>query len=141
MIWYYLVIGFKIFHYCLYFLSSILVWRNKYQINFEGFEEGEKYASTNAVEHTPGFDMEFIGSDMILFGSYLILLGSRVQYISVLLVSVLINFGVKKQVSKISFKVLKKEKNVHLPSPSNTLLDLIWKLLDLISYYLDMIWY
>ena len=34
----------------------------------------------------------------------MILIGSRVQDISVLLVVVLINFGVKKQVPKISFK-------------------------------------
>ena len=56
------------------------------------------------VEHTLGYDMEFIGYDMILFGSDLILLGSRVQYISIPLVAVLINFGVNKQVPKISFK-------------------------------------
>ena len=49
------------------------------KIFFKGFEEGENYASTSSVEHTPGSDMEFIGSDMILFGSDLILLGSRVQ--------------------------------------------------------------
>ena len=41
---------------------------------------------------------------MILFGSYLILLGSRVQYLSISLVAVLVNFGVKKQVPKIFFK-------------------------------------
>ena len=56
------------------------------------------------MEHTLGSDMEFIGYDMILFGSDMILLGSRVQEISVPLVAVLINFGVKKQVPKISFK-------------------------------------
>ena len=50
--------------------------------------------------------MEFIGSDMILFGSDMILLGSRVQEISVLLVSVLIHFGVKKQVPQVSFKIV-----------------------------------
>ena len=50
------------------------------------------------VEHTLGSDMEFIGSDLIL-------LGSRVQYLSVLLVVVLISFGVKNQVPKISFKI------------------------------------
>ena len=54
--------------------------------------------------HTPGYDMEFIRYDMILFGYDMILLGSKVQEISVLLVVVLINFGVKKQVPKISFK-------------------------------------
>ena len=49
--------------------------------------------------------MEFIGSDMILFGFDLILFGSRVQELSILLVVVLINFGVKNQVPKISFKI------------------------------------
>ena len=50
------------------------------------------------MEQTPRSDMEFIGSDMILFGYDLILLGSRFQELSVPLVVVLINFGVKKQV-------------------------------------------
>ena len=67
------------------------------KISFKGFEEGENCASTSSVEHTPGYDMEFIGYDMIL-------LGSRLQELSVPLVDVLINFGVKKQVPKISFK-------------------------------------
>ena len=57
------------------------------------------------MEHTHGSEMEFIGFDMILFGYDMILLGSRVQEISVLLVAVLINFGVKKQVPKISLKI------------------------------------
>ena len=70
----------------------------------QGFEEGENWASTISVEHTLGYDMEFIGYDMILFGSDLILIGSRVQYLWALLVAFLINFGVKKQVPKISFK-------------------------------------
>ena len=56
-----------------------------------------------------GYDMKLFGYDMILFGYDMILLGSRVQYISVLLVSVLINFGVKKQVPKISFKIFAKD--------------------------------
>ena len=42
---------------------------------------------------------------MILSGYDLILLGSRVQEISVLFVAVLINFCVKNQVPKISFKI------------------------------------
>ena len=42
--------------------------------------------------------MEFIGSDLIL-------LGSRVQELSLLLVVVLINFGLKKQVPKSSLKI------------------------------------
>ena len=80
---------------------------NSYMIactNIQKFEEGENCASTILVEHTLGSDMNFIGSGMSLFGFYMILLGSRVQYLSVLLVFVLINFGVKKQVPKISFK-------------------------------------
>ena len=48
--------------------------------------------------------MKIFGYDMILFGYYMILLGSMVQELSVLLVDVLINFGVKNQVPKISFK-------------------------------------
>ena len=71
--------------------------------NTQGFE-GENCASTILVEHTLGSDMDFIGSDMILFGYDMILLVSRVEELSVLLVVVLYNFGVKKQVPKISFK-------------------------------------
>ena len=71
----------------------------------QGFEEGENCASTISVDHTLGYDMDFIGFDMILFGSNMILLGSRAQEISVPLVAVLINFGVKKQVPKISLKI------------------------------------
>ena len=73
-------------------------------IDTQGFEEGKNCASTILVEHTPRYDMEFIGYDMILFGYDIILLHYRVQYISIFLVFVLINFGVKKQVPKISFK-------------------------------------
>ena len=52
--------------------------------------------------------MNFIGSDMILFGSDMILIGSifQVHELSVLLVVVLINFGVKKQVPQVSFKIV-----------------------------------
>ena len=71
-------------------------------IDSQGFKEGENCASTILVEHTLGYDMEFIGYNMRLFGSDLILLGSRVQDILVPLVVVLINFCVKKQVQKIS---------------------------------------
>ena len=71
----------------------------------QGFEEGENYASTISVEHTLGYDMEFIGYDMILFGFDMILIVFLVQEMSVPLVVVLINFCVKKQVSKISFKL------------------------------------
>ena len=54
-----------------------------------------------------GYDMRFIGSDMILFVSDMILLGSifQVHEPSVLLVAILINFGVKKQVPQVSFKI------------------------------------
>ena len=53
-------------------------------------------------------DMNLFGSDMILFGYDMILLGSRIQFydISILLVVVLINFGVKKQVPQVSFKMV-----------------------------------
>ena len=85
-------------------LINFVVKKQVPKISFKGFEEGEKCASTSSVEHTLGYDMEFIGSDMILFGYDLVLLGSRVQYILVPLVVVLFNFGVKKQVPKISFK-------------------------------------
>ena len=50
--------------------------------------------------HTLGSDMKLFRSDMILFGSDMILLGSifQVHELSIFLVAVLINFGVKKQV-------------------------------------------
>ena len=51
-------------------------------------------------------DGAHLGSDMILFGSDQILLGSKVQEISVLLVAVLINFGVKNQVLQVSLKIV-----------------------------------
>ena len=70
----------------------------------QGFDEGETCAFTISVEHTLGYDMEFIGYDMILFGPDMILLGYGVQELSVPLVVVLINFGVKKEVPKMSFK-------------------------------------
>ena len=51
--------------------------------------------------------MKFIRYGMILFGYDMILLGSifQVHDISVLLVAVLINFGVKKQVLQVFFKI------------------------------------
>ena len=59
------------------------------------------------MEQTLGYDMKFIGFYMILFGHDLILIGSvfQVQEPSILLVAVLINFGVKKQVPQVSFKI------------------------------------
>ena len=66
-------------------------------------EEGENCASTILVEHTLGYDMNLFVFDMTLFGSDTILI-SMFQYISLLLVAFLINFGVKNQVPKISFK-------------------------------------
>ena len=90
---------------------------NSYMIactDTHGFEEGENCASTISVEHTLGSDMEFIGYDMILFGSDMILFGCDLILISsifhfqelpVLLVAGLINFGVKNQVPKVSFKI------------------------------------
>ena len=59
------------------------------KISFKGFEEGENCASAISVEHTLGYDMEFIGSDMISFGYDMILLGSRVQELLVLHAAVL----------------------------------------------------
>ena len=51
--------------------------------------------------------MNLFGYDMILFGYNLILLGSSFQFheLPVLFVDGLINFGVKNQVSKVSFKI------------------------------------
>ena len=63
-------------------------------------EEGENCASTISVEHleplfhTLGSDMTLFGSDMMLFGS-----NFNIQEPLVILVVVLINFGVKNQVS------------------------------------------
>ena len=83
---------------------------NSYRIactNTQNFEEGENCASIISVEHTLRSNMNLFGSDMILFGPNLILFGSsfKFQQISVMLVAVLINFGVKNQVPKISFKI------------------------------------
>ena len=52
--------------------------------------------------------MNLFGSDMILFGSDLIFifLGFKFQDISVNLVVVPINFGVKNQVPQVSFKIV-----------------------------------
>ena len=57
------------------------------------------------MEHTLEYDMNLFGYVMILFGYSMILFGSRFQELSVLLVAVLINFGVKNQAPKISFKI------------------------------------
>ena len=56
---------------------------------------------------TLGSDMNLFGSDMTLFGSDMILFGStfKFQELLVMLVDVLINFGAKNQVPKISFKI------------------------------------
>ena len=58
--------------------------------NTQNFEEGENCASTILVKHTLRYDMKLFGSNMILFGS-----GFKFQELSLMLVSVLINFGVK----------------------------------------------
>ena len=52
--------------------------------------------------------MNLFGSDMILFGSDMILIGSIFQVHDplVLLVAIVINFGVKKQVPQVSFKIV-----------------------------------
>ena len=74
--------------------------------NFQNLEEGDNCASTISVDHALGSDMNLFRSDMILFGSDLILLFScfKFQYLSVMLVAALINFGVKNQVPQVSFK-------------------------------------
>ena len=57
--------------------------------------------------HTFGSDMNLFGSDMILFGSNMILFGSSFKFKepSVILVSILINFGEKNEVPKVSFEI------------------------------------
>ena len=67
----------------------------------QNFEEGENCDSTILVEHTLGYDMKIFGYNMILFVSI-----SKVQYPTTILVIVLINFGVKNQVTKVSFKIV-----------------------------------
>ena len=69
-------------------------------------EEGENCASTNLVGHLDLFHT--LGSDMILFGSDMTLFGSsfKLQESPVILVYILINFGVKNQVSQVSFKIV-----------------------------------
>ena len=52
------------------------------------------------MEQTLGSDMKFIGYDMILIGSIF-----QFHELLVLLVAILINFGVKKQVPQVSFKI------------------------------------
>ena len=70
-------------------------------------EEGEKCASTISVGHLEPF-FQTLGSYMNLFGSYVALFGSffKFQEPPVMLVVVLINFGVKNQVSQVSFKIV-----------------------------------
>ena len=69
-------------------------------------EEGENCASTisaghlETLFHTIGFDMTLFGCDMTLFGSIF-----KFQEPPFMLVVVLINFGVKNQVSQVSFKI------------------------------------
>ena len=79
--------------------------------NTQGFEEGENCASTISVEHTLRYDMKLFVFDMILFGSNIILLGSIFQFheLPMFLVAGLINFGVKNQVPKVSFKITARE--------------------------------
>ena len=54
-----------------------------------------------------GYDMILFGSDMILCGYYMVSFVSifKLQELSFMLVVVLINFGVKNQVPKVSFKI------------------------------------
>ena len=74
--------------------------------NTQSFEEGENCASTISVKHLDlfhalGSNMKLFGYDMILFGSIF-----KFQELPVMLVVVLINFGVKNQVSQVSFKIV-----------------------------------
>ena len=92
-------------------LIDLEIPTNSYMIactNTQGFEEGENCASTISVEHTLGSDMNLFGSDMISFGSDMILIGSIFQFhdLLVMLVSALMNFGVKNQVQKSPSKLL-----------------------------------
>ena len=73
--------------------SYMIEWRNTQSI-----EEGDNCASTIIVEHLDLFHT--LGSDMTLFGSIF-----KFQEPTVMLIVVLINFGVKKQVSQVSFKI------------------------------------
>ena len=59
------------------------------------------------MELTLGYYMNLFVYDMILFGSDMILFGSIFHFheLPVLLVAGLINFGVKNQVPKVSFKI------------------------------------
>ena len=87
-------------------LIDLEILANSYMIactDTQGFEEGENYASTISVEHTLGYDMEFIGSDMILFGYDMILISSifQVHELLVLLVVGFINFGVTNKVLQV----------------------------------------
>ena len=77
----------------------------------QGFKEEENCASTISVEHTLGSYMNLFGSYMILFGYYMILFGSifKFQELPIMLVVVLINFGVKNQVSQVSFKIVARD--------------------------------
>ena len=58
--------------------------------------------------HTFGCDMELFGHEMILFESDIILfcLNFKFQELPTMLVVVLINYGVKKQVPQVSFKLV-----------------------------------
>ena len=99
--------------------------------NSQGFEEGENCASISSVEHSPRSDMEFIRYDMILFGYNLILLGSRVQDLSAMLVAILINFGVKNQLPKISFKISARDLMSVLSHDFDDII--FWKYLDILE--------
>ena len=76
-------------------------------INIQNFVEGENCASTILVGHLEPL-FHTLGSDMTLFGSNMVLFGSsyRFQEPPITLVYVLINLGVKNQVSQVSFKIV-----------------------------------
>ena len=77
--------------------------------NTQSFEEGENCTSTILVKnldliHTLGYDMNLFGYYMILFGSFF-----KFQYLLVMLVVVLINFGVKNQIPQVSLKIVARD--------------------------------
>ena len=83
--------------------------------------------------------MELFGSDMILFISDMILLVSifQVHELSVLLVAVLINFGVKNQVPKISFKIYVGDlMSVFLYEFDDIIFYAYFYILEIISYFM-----
>ena len=68
--------------------------------NTQSFVEGKKCASTISVEHLEPL-FHTLWSNMTLFGS-----NFKFQEPPFMLVAILINFGVKNQVPRVSFKIV-----------------------------------